>query len=239
MNSGNRKKQALLDDLDKLGYGLFRPEESVNFQRVFKGLLESKDPRLLEGFPIATSSCSTTKGEPNYCDFDSLIKWLPDEKRQETSLQLLYLSFLTFMLYDEKKELASNLKELFKKRRVLRRFKQIFDSKFINSSNVQVSDTQLDLGRMKEMFLNFIFTKQAREQKTLVATLEFKRDLQTELFLSELFTPKQKEIIKKKLKGEKLTSSEAQYYSRVIKKRLKAIADDEVHKLAGSLIGKL
>lgn len=240
MNSGNHKKRALLDDLDKLGYGLFRPEEKIDLQETLKSLVESNDPRLCESFPIVIYNCSMNKNEPNYCDFSSVVKSFRENKEnREAFLQLLYLSLLTFKLFNEKEHLASDLNKLFEKKHVLTRFRKTFDSKFVDSSNVDVGNTRLNLGRMKNIFLNFLIAKEENEQKTLSETLEFRKNLQTELFLSRLFPPKQKEIIKKKLRGEKLNRSEAQYYSRVIKKRLKAIADDEVHKLAGSLIGKL
>lgn len=233
MDDGNRKKQALLDDLDRLGFGLFRPEEKINLQKTLKNLVESTDPRLFECFPMVIYNCSTNKNERNYCDFNSLVKgFRANKENQEAFLQLLYLSFLTFKLFNEKEHLVSDLDKFFKKNNVLTRFKKNFDNRFVDSLNVNVGNTALDLGRMKNIFLNFVIAKEEGKQKTLTETLEFKKDLQTELFLSRLFSPKQKEIIKKKLRGEKLNQSEAQYYSRVIKKKLQAIADTEIQKVA-------
>lgn len=232
MNDGNRKKQALLDDLDRLGVGLFRPEEKINLQETLRNLLESSDPRLFEYFPIVIYNCSTNKNERNYCNFDSLLKgFRTNKENQEVFLQLLYLSLLTFRLFNKKEHLVSDLNKLFEKKNVLTRFKKTFDNKFLDSSKVDVGDTQLNLGRMKNILLNFVIAEEEGRQETLTETLKFKRDLQTELFLSRLFSPKQKEIIKKKLRGEKLNQGEAQYYSRVIKKKLRAIADAEVQNV--------
>ncbi len=232
MNGGNHKKQALLDDLDKLGIGLFRPEEKIDLQETFKSLVESNDPRLFESFPIVVYNCSTNKNERNYFDFNSFVKSLEANKRnQKTFLQLLYLSLLTFKLFNKKEHLVSDLNKLFEKKNLLTRFKRTFDNKFLDSSKVDIGNTQLNLGRMKNIFLNFVIAEEEGKQKTLTETLEFKKNLQTELFLSRLFSPKQKEIIKKKLRGKKLNRSEAQYYSRVIKKKLRAIADAEVQNV--------
>jgi len=53
--------------------------------------------------------------------------------------------------------------------------------------------------------------------------------------LDLLFSAKQKELVFKKLRGQHLTKTEREYYSRVVKKKLAAIADSEMQELAASL----
>jgi hypothetical protein len=53
--------------------------------------------------------------------------------------------------------------------------------------------------------------------------------------LELLFSEKQKELIFKKLKSQHLTKTEREYYSRVVKKKLAAIAAPEIHELAAAL----
>jgi hypothetical protein len=53
--------------------------------------------------------------------------------------------------------------------------------------------------------------------------------------LDLLFSAKQKELVFKKLRGQHLTKTEREYYSRVVKKKLAAIADSEIQELAASL----
>lgn len=55
--------------------------------------------------------------------------------------------------------------------------------------------------------------------------------------LDLLFSEKQKELVFKKLRGQHLTKTEREYYSRVVKKKLAAIADGEMQELA-ALLGK-
>ncbi|MFO7599926.1 MAG: hypothetical protein R6X27_08975, partial [Candidatus Desulfacyla sp.] len=50
-----------------------------------------------------------------------------------------------------------------------------------------------------------------------------------------LFSAKQEELILKKLNGEPLTKTEREYYSRVVKKKLKALADKNLQELASRL----
>ena len=56
--------------------------------------------------------------------------------------------------------------------------------------------------------------------------------------LGILFSPKQKELVLKRLRGEPFTKTEREYYSRVVKKKLKAVASSEIRKVAEALAGK-
>ncbi|MDP3921131.1 MAG: hypothetical protein Q8R76_10055 [Candidatus Omnitrophota bacterium] len=60
-------------------------------------------------------------------------------------------------------------------------------------------------------------------------------ELEFELLLSALFTPRQKSLLKKKMAGQPLSKTEREYFSRVVKKRLKALANEELHQLAKKL----
>ena len=53
-----------------------------------------------------------------------------------------------------------------------------------------------------------------------------------EYALSQIFSPKQKELFFKKLKGEKLSKTEREYYSRTVKKKVYALANTDLHRLA-------
>jgi hypothetical protein len=64
------------------------------------------------------------------------------------------------------------------------------------------------------------------------------RSFQLNLHFSTLFPPKQKELVLKKLNGEPLTKTEQEYYSRIVKKKLEALANSEIRKIASSLTKK-
>ena len=59
-----------------------------------------------------------------------------------------------------------------------------------------------------------------------------------DIYLDRLFSPKQKELILKKRDGVAFTKTEREYYSRTVRKKLEAIASDEVSEIAKSLIIK-
>jgi hypothetical protein len=55
-------------------------------------------------------------------------------------------------------------------------------------------------------------------------------------YLDRLFSPKQKELVLKKRDGKAFTKTEREYYSRVVRKKLDAIANEEVTALANKLV---
>ena len=59
-----------------------------------------------------------------------------------------------------------------------------------------------------------------------------------DIYLDRLFSPKQKELVLKKRDGHKFTKTEREYYSRVVRKKLEAIASEEVGQIAKNLMLK-
>jgi len=56
-----------------------------------------------------------------------------------------------------------------------------------------------------------------------------------DVHLDRLFSPKQKELVLKKRDGRTFTKTEREYYSRVVRKKLAAIANEELVELARNL----
>lgn len=56
--------------------------------------------------------------------------------------------------------------------------------------------------------------------------------------LSILFSPKQVELIIKRLKGDQFSKTDREYYSRVVKKKLQALADESVQEIASTLTSR-
>jgi hypothetical protein len=64
------------------------------------------------------------------------------------------------------------------------------------------------------------------------------RSTELDACLDRLFSPKQKDLVFKKLNGESFTKTEREYYSRVVRKKLKAIANSQVGDIANRLTQK-
>lgn len=57
--------------------------------------------------------------------------------------------------------------------------------------------------------------------------------------LSSVFTPRQAELFFKRLRGERMTKTEREYFSRVVKKKTLALADEELHSLARRVLDRV
>ena len=57
-----------------------------------------------------------------------------------------------------------------------------------------------------------------------------------DVYLDRLFSPKQKELVLKKRDGQAFTKTEREYYSRIVRKKLSAIASEKLVELARDLI---
>ncbi len=57
--------------------------------------------------------------------------------------------------------------------------------------------------------------------------------------LSSVFTPRQAELFFKRLRGERMTKTEREYFSRVVKKKTLALADGELHSLARRVLDRV
>jgi hypothetical protein len=70
--------------------------------------------------------------------------------------------------------------------------------------------------------------KKRKNQKTETTDLDRYLDL--------IFSAKQKELFLKKLNKGTLTKTEKEYFSRVVKKKVSALADTELHTLSKKLL---
>jgi hypothetical protein len=61
---------------------------------------------------------------------------------------------------------------------------------------------------------------------------------QVHMYLERLFSPRQKDLIFQKLRGETFTKTEREYYSRVVRKKLEALSNQEVRQIADALLRK-
>jgi hypothetical protein len=61
---------------------------------------------------------------------------------------------------------------------------------------------------------------------------------QVHMYLERLFSPRQKDLIFQKLRGETFTKTEREYYSRVVRKKLEALSNSEVRQIAETLLRK-
>ena len=86
--------------------------------------------------------------------------------------------------------------------------------------------------RLKSTFNRYL----QNSESNLNDLMTLKSEAGLEYALSRLFPAGQKELFLKKLQGAKLTKTETEYFSRVVKKKVLALANPELHNLARKLL---
>jgi len=219
-------RKELLERLSKLGLTLFEAEAAEFANTTLAEVVQSKDLRLWEGFPVVLAN-SAQRGLFDYQKVkgnldDPLcvahLHWLI-----VMSLALYEVLQLTFSWRDTL--YASLPKECNSKY-------SSFVEQLTADKDVRFGEYELSGQRLKATFHNY-FTHTQRELDDLVSV---KEQLSLEYALSQVFSPKQKELFLKKFKGEKLSKTEKEYFSRVVKKKVLALANSELHRLAQRLL---
>ena len=220
------RKDNLLKRLSALGFPLFEVEEDQNANLTLADMVKSRDLRLWEGFPVVLAN-SAEKELLNYEKVNWYLK-KPFDKSYLASLMAMSLALYKVMnlkfFWANKfyKSLSKDKKKEFNN----------FVKKLRNNENLQVAGRVMSSDRLKSTFNNYF----AQAQSKLSKLLSEKEEFGLEYSLSQVFSPKQKELFLKKLKREKLTKTEKEYFSRVVKKKVLALASPELHRLAQRLL---
>ena len=215
----------LLKNLSALGFPLMEAEKGDDVNLTLAQVVQSSDVRLLEGFPLLLAN-SSRSGLFNY---GLVLKNLKTGKEKKDFGQLLLLSLVFYK--------AVHVKFLWVN--ALSKEADFTQAEFDNTYKKFVKEGAQNLcggvsfARMKSVFDNY-YKEQYSGLKNLSA---LKDEFNLEYSLSQVFSPKQKELFFKKLKREKLSKTEKEYYSRAVKKKVVALANEDLHSLAKKLMG--
>jgi len=108
----------------------------------------------------------------------------------------------------------------------------VFEEAFKKGADARVAGKLLSLERVKVSFQRYFRSP----MHSLNGLLAKKEEFGLEYSLSQVFSPKQKELFLKKLQGEKLSKTENEYFSRTVRKKALALANSELHRLARELL---
>lgn len=233
MKSKDRKR--LLEGLAQYGYSLLEPVSTYRGEDLLKDLLREDDPRLLEGFPVVLVNLFAEKQALGW----EGQKW--DPKRHFSGperarlVSLVVLSYLLLKLFGLDSTQVSRLEKLLAKLSSdWKKRLATFEAPFLESRSVPLdSKVSLSTERLKTQFRNYAVQGEGSKEVG-----KKRRELELELLLSEFFTPRQKELLTRRLRGEPFTKTEREYFYRVVRKRLKALASDELHQFARSAVLK-
>jgi hypothetical protein len=220
------EKQVLLKQLSALGFPLVEAEHSPNANLALPAVVKSKDPRLWEGFPVVLANAH----QKELFDYQRLLNSLKTKSEKSQFNSLLVMSLALYRLCGLKFSWANKLLKVLPAGH--KDDLDLFSNKLKNGEDFKVNNVVMSAQRLKNTFNNYY----NQSQSALGDLLARKQEFGLEYALSQVFSPKQKELFLKKLKGEKLTKTEREYFSRTVKKKVLALANSDLHQLARKIL---
>ncbi len=221
------ENKQFLEKLSRLGFPLFEPTEEFDTNEVLAEVVKTENVRYWEGFPVLLVNAR----KYGLFDYSKVEASLKTKEIKERLKALFLLSLAVYSLNgmgfewsrSYGRQLTQKDKDTFKKLEIYLKGGSEFD----------LAGYRFSPDRIKKAFL-YYSTDDANETR---AMMERHDELSLEFSLSKVFSPKQKELFKKKLKGELLTKTEREYFSRSVKKTVTALANPELHRLAQKVAG--
>lgn len=226
-------KHVLLEQLAAYGYPVMKPVSQSDPETVLEGLVRQQEGRLLEGFAVVLWNALREKATLRW----ELQRWNPENELGVMALRrltcLLAVSYLLFRLFGLERDLQERVRKLLAKCKDGDETLRNLEAQFTTSASIAMNGVRLSADRLKSTFRTYaVGTPERREDEETTHALEL------ELLLSELFTPRQKELLRKRAEHAEMTKTEKAYFYRTVSKRLKALANEEVHALARRLLRK-
>ncbi|HEC66554.1 MAG TPA: hypothetical protein ENI23_14860 [bacterium] len=221
------KREKLIRAVKKLGYPLFETEKILDANETLAEVVKSKDPRLLEGFPLLLANSL----EKNLFDYRRVYVNLKEVIERKIFRNLVVMSLA---LYKYIKLNFSYIDVIYGSNYFDKKLFDKFLNRFKNKKDLTEIGRKLSSVRIVNTFKNYY--KYAEPDFRDYVKMRDEFDL--EYAFSQVFSKKQKDLFMKRLKGEKMTKTEREYYSRSVKKKVQALANSDLHKLAATLIKK-
>jgi hypothetical protein len=223
------KREDHVFNLGRLGYYLVTPDvQEVGEDQVVEllaELVDSKDLRLVEGFPVVFANCAQRGMN---LDFKALLaKYKPRSRKRQNLEKLLLLS--SDLLTQEGLDKPEGLEK------VQKSFKTKYGDLLANDVLTLGAKTSLSTERLRNTLRRYVSSLETSRSMRTREKNRQRRSFQLNYYLSTLFSPKQKELVLKKLNGEPLNKTEKEYFCRTVKKKLEALNNSEVRKVAKAL----
>ncbi len=205
---------------------MFEPSEELDVNETLAEVVKSHDTRLWEGFPVLLANAA----DSYQFSADLVDKQLADNVQKRRFHQLMLLSLSLYAVY----HLTFPWSNKFKKNLSVDDKSQVkvWRNHLVHNRPLEWDDTELDPERLKGLFALY-FEQNAEKSKRQKDKFE---EFSLEYALSQVFSPKQRELFKRKLEGLPMTKTEQEYYSRTVKKKVVALANSELHSLSRKLL---
>lgn len=214
------------ENLSALGFPVLESKDEANTANTtLARVARSDDTRLWEGFPVMLANSVRNQ----WFDYAHVRNILRSAKQKETLDCLVNVSLALYNVLDVKVEGAERLHSDIKPGNLV--FTKSLEA--LRDNRTPPAPCQaLAPERLKNTFLRYYGETQPRVSELL----SLKENFDLQQALSQIFSPKQKELVLKKFRGDSLTKTEREYYSRTIRKKLAALANPELQRLAQRLL---
>jgi len=216
----------LLKEVSQLGYDLLERQVYVDVNKTLYDVIRSKEIRLLEGFPVLLANAMQN---PRF-DYERLKNKFKSKQDRSIFLNFIGLSLALYKYNNLKLLGATNLHKKLTKDEKKNFNKYLLYLK--ENSSFQIMEYRLSAERIKNIFSNYFKKDETKIKEKIIR----REELSLEYALSQIFSPKQKNLFFKKLRGEKMNKTEKEYYSRTVKKKVMALSNAELHRLAQKLL---
>ena len=215
-----------LTSLSKLGLSMLEPDEDFDVHETLARVVKEHDTRLWEGFPVLLANAA----ESYLFNLEQVEQRLTTKEQKLRFHNLILLSGSLYSFYHLSFPWWNRLKKKLtdEDRTLIRKWR----NRLAHNQTIKFKDVNFNPERLKGLF-ELYFEKKAEKDKQKIAKYE---ELSLEYALSQIFSPKQKELFNKKFEGLSLTKTEQEYYSRRVKKKVIALANSELHSLSKKLL---
>lgn len=204
---------------------MFEIEEPIDANSTLAEVVKSGDRRLWEGFPVMLANTL----EKDHFNYTIVLKHLKTNKENNLLRKLVMMSLALYTFLELEFSFADRLyKSTYFDDTLFRDFLNHFK----NKRDLSNFNDGMSAERVTNTFKNYY----QRAEFDLKEVIDMQDEFEFEYAMSQVFSKKQKELFLKKLKREELTKTEREYYSRVVKKKVLALGNTDLHKLAVRLI---
>src|SRR5271157_3216212 len=195
------------DNLSTLGFPVLESKDEANTANAtLARVVRSKDTRLWEGFPVILANSLRHR----WFDYAQVRDRLKSTDEKETLDCLINVSLALYNVLDINVEGTEQL------HRGVKRGNRLF-TKFLDALRdnraLPAPCQALAPDRLKNTFSRYY----GETQPKVSELLSLKENFDLQRALSQVFSPKQKELVLKKFRGDSLTKTEREYYSRTIR----------------------
>ncbi len=195
---------------------------SSDANKTLAEVIQSRDQRFWETIPVMLANAA----EAGEFDYKEVAAYLDETGKNDLKL-LVFASLGLFESLEVKFKWTKGLFSDFPARMV-----NHYRDQLKANSELVIGEVRLLPANLRESFLK----RPKQAARTVKRTAETGEQLDLEIAVSRIFTLRQKELFLKKLRRKKMTKTEKEYFSRVIKKKVQALANEDLHKLARKVL---